>query len=126
MRRLPIKGKAKIVETGSVDTSFNVGNFAALSNAVHPHKLDADDHLQLCGQRVAFPKSTQLPGYPTPAFFPLSLSDAVCLPLHASLVARQERCLTVLRGESIPLDNAAAAHRAFEDRRTVGKVVLIP
>jgi NADPH2:quinone reductase len=34
--------------------------------------------------------------------------------------------LTVLRGESIPLDNAAAAHRPFEDRRTVGKVVLIP
>jgi len=40
-----LQGKAKIVETSLVDTSFNVGNFATLSNAVHPHKLDGDDHL---------------------------------------------------------------------------------
>jgi len=52
------EGKAKIVETSIIDTSLNVGNLATLSNAVHPHKLDGDDHLKLCGQRVPFPKST--------------------------------------------------------------------
>jgi hypothetical protein len=64
------EGKAKIVETSLIDTSPNVGNFATLSNAVHPHKLDGDDHLQLYGQRVPFPKSTRLPGYPYPHVFP--------------------------------------------------------
>lgn len=64
------EGKAKIVETSIIDTSLNVGNLATLSNAVHPHKLDGDDHLKLCGQRVPFPKSTRLPGYPYPHVFP--------------------------------------------------------
>jgi len=62
------EGKAKIVETSIIDTSLNVGNFATPSNA-DPHKLDGDDHLQLCGQRVPFPKSTRLPGYPYPTVF---------------------------------------------------------
>gem|GEM_PF-1250971 len=50
------QGKAKIVETSLVDTSLNIGNFATLSNAVHPDELDGDDHLQLCGQRVPLQK----------------------------------------------------------------------
>jgi hypothetical protein len=69
------EGKAKIVETSIIDTSLNVGNLATLSNAVHPHKLDGDDHLKLCGQRVPFPKSTRLPGYPYPHVFPTLLVE---------------------------------------------------
>jgi len=65
-----LEGKGKIVETSIIDTSLNVGNLTTLSNAVHPHKLDGDDHLKLCGQRVPFPKNTRLSGYPYPHVFP--------------------------------------------------------
>lgn len=77
------EGKAKIVETSIIDTSPNVSNFATLSNAVHPHKLDGDDHLKLCGQRVPFPKSTRLPEYPYPHVFPTLPIEIVGAHSHA-------------------------------------------
>jgi len=34
--------------------------------------------------------------------------------------------LSPVIGEILPLSSAAAAHRAFEQRRTTGKVILVP
>jgi NADPH2:quinone reductase len=60
------------------------------------------------------------------ALLPLLTGEGLQRDLSQLFELSARGSLTVLRGESIPLDDAAAAHRAFEDRRTVGKVVLVP
>jgi len=60
------------------------------------------------------------------ALLPLLTGEGLQRDLSQLFEQSARGSLTVLRGESIPLDDAAAAHRAFEDRRTVGKVVLVP
>lgn len=72
---------------------------------------------------VAFSKGQALKGFALLAV----LDPAGVRADLADLFGRVSRGgLRVMRGGSYPLDRAAEAHRAVEERRTTGKVVLVP
>ena len=71
-----VQGETEISETSPVNRPFDIGNFTTPRNAVHPNKLDGNDHLQLRCQRVPFPKKHSTTRRFLPPRFPVpSLSS---------------------------------------------------